>query len=892
MSDGYVDKPRPLNEAFSSRLLTAIVAVMVAVFVGDLLVPLGIAGGVLYVVAVLLALWFLPHYVFGFAAACTVLTVVGYFASLEGGDIFVDFANRVVAVLAIWVVAVLGLHRRKLSETVHRHGQIIDQVQDAVITVDMSGVIDYWNKGAESVFGYSAHDIVGQSARKLYASGDAEVIRQDVLDRLIAEGSAELETEGVRQNGEVIVIRQWVLLRRDESYEPAGVIFQVSDVTRRREVEKAATRMETFYQNVLDELPLQVAIFDTEGRFLYLNPASLSIPERRAWIIGRTEREYFEHVGRNVELADERDSYRRQAMAERTKVTYEELFETQSGERRSYAHGFFPVVGVDGEIDKVLGFRYDITDHKRTAWALQESLARLKAIVDTAADGILTIDGDGIVESCNQAAQRLFGFEPAEAIGRHIETLIAGVNGEAVGGLYEGHLTRIVSTSTPEMAEFVALKKDGTTFPVEVATSKLRLDDQPLFTAIVRDLTNRKRAERALLRYNERLEAFRQMDQAILTASSTKAVAQVAVDHLARLIPAGMVCIALFDKSEDIASVLTVQCEGLSSRESTASIREFLGASEESEVQECISRACIQGHVTMVPDVSADGRDLASVVAIPLAVQDSVIGMLKLEARSGAHFGSEDIDIAKEVAGVLAIAINDARLFEEVVASRERLKALSHRLVEVQEQERRLIARELHDEIGQALTGLKFSLENLEAHSGPQNVEQIEESRRITLQLLARVRDLSLDLRPAMLDDLGLLPALLWLADRYSSQTGVEVSFRHSGLDERLDPEIETAAYRIVQETLTNVARHAGRAQVEILLIVSAETLVVRVKDDGAGFDLKKALDLKNSTGLSGMYERASLLGGTLTVDTEPGKGTTVSAEFPLVSDESMELTS
>ncbi|HLE56892.1 MAG TPA: PAS domain S-box protein, partial [Rhodothermia bacterium] len=652
MSDGYVDKPRPLNEAVSSRLLIVIIAVMVAVFVGDLLVPLGIAGGVLYVVAVLLALWFLPHYVFGFAAACTVLTVVGYFASWEGGDIFVDFANRAVAVLAIWVVAVLGLHRRKLSETVHRHGQIIDQVQDAVITVDMSGVIDYWNKGAESVFGYSAHDIVGQSARKLYASGDAEVIRQDVLDRLIAEGSAELETEGLRQNGEVIVIRQWVLLRRDESYEPAGVIFQVSDVTRRREVEKAATRMEAFYQNVLDELPLQVAIFDTEGRFLYLNPASLSIPERRAWIIGRTEREYFEYVGRNVELADERDSYRRKAMAERTKVTYEELFETQSGERRSYAHGFFPVVDADGEIDKVLGFRYDITDHKRTAWALQESLARLKAIVDTAADGILTIDGDGIVESCNQAAQRLFGFEPAEAIGRHIDTLIAGMNGEAAGGLYEGLPTRIVSTSTSEMAEFVALKKDGTTFPVEVATSKLRLDDQPLFTAIVRDLTNRKRAERALLRYNERLEAFRQMDQAILTASSTKAVAQVAVDHLARLIPAGMVCIALFDSSEDIASVLTVQCEGLSSRESTASIREFLGASEESEVQECISRACVQGHVTMVPDVSADGRDLASVVAIPLTVQDSVIGMLKLEARSGARFGSEDIDIAKEVAGV------------------------------------------------------------------------------------------------------------------------------------------------------------------------------------------------------------------------------------------------
>lgn len=883
------DSNRASTSTLTSDKWSMISATVVAtvVFLGDLWVPLGIAGGVLYLIVILLALPLNARVVYAYAVLCTTLTAIGYLVSLPEGDVFADFANRVVAVLAIWIVAVLGLHRRRLFESIFRHQQIIDQVQEAVITADMDGIIDYWNRGAESIFGYPAAEMIGASISNIYQSGEPEATVDEVMDRLVADGSAETETTGVSREGNEITIRQWLLLRRDDTGQPSGVILQISDVTRRREQERAATRMEAFYQTILDELPLQVAIFDPSGRFLYLNPASLSDPDKRLWILGHTEQEYFESVGRNLELVGQRDSYRRLAMKDRSKTTFEEVFTTRDGDRRSFLHGFVPVLDNGGRVTKVLGYRYDITEQKQATWAFQESLARLKAIVDAAGDGIFTVDSTGCIESCNQASQRLFGFEPGEAIGLPIDGLIGGLNGQSDLRFHEGHLVQITSSNAPGIGEFEATRKDGTTFPVEVATSMLSLKDGPLYTAIIRDLTNRKNAERALMRYNERLEAFRQMDEAILTASSTTAVAQVAADHLGRLVPAGTVCIALFDDTEETSDVLTIQCQGGEARQSSVKTREFLHVEDGLEIDDRVSRASREGFLTIATQEDSGGRDRPSQVAVPLVVQNAIIGMLRLQANSGAYFEDEDIDIAIEVSGILAIAIQDARLFEETLASRKRLQALSHRLVAVQEHERRLIARELHDEIGQALTGLKFSLETLETDSSRNNLEQIEDARQVTQQLLARVRDMSLDLRPAMLDDLGLLPALLWLTDRYSRRTGLEVQFRHSGLEKRLDSEIETAAYRIVQEALTNVARHAGQnVGAEVFVLASDGSLIVRVQDDGVGFDVPDVVKKRNSTGISGMEERATLLGGSFTIESKPGRGTVVSSELPLVVQE------
>lgn len=222
------------------------------------------------------------------------------------------------------------------------------------------------------------------------------------------------------------------------------------------------------------------------------------------------------------------------------------------------------------------------------------------------------------------------------------------------------------------------------------------------------------------------------------------------------------------------------------------------------------------------------------------------------------------------------------QIAERLHAEKE-LRRLSNRLVEVQESERRSIARELHDEIGQLLTGLKLVIEMAPRLSADRLNEQYGRAQMLVNELIGRVRDLSLDLRPAMLDDLGLLHALLWHFERYTSQTSIGLSLTHTGIEgHRFRPEIEIAAYRIAQEALTNVARHANIIEAKVNVSADAETLSLQIADKGKGFAVAEALESGGSSGLAGMRERAHLLGGKLTIESLADEGTIVTAILPL----------
>jgi PAS domain S-box-containing protein len=208
------------------------------------------------------------------------------------------------------------------------------------------------------------------------------------------------------------------------------------------------------------------------------------------------------------------------------------------------------------------------------------------------------------------------------------------------------------------------------------------------------------------------------------------------------------------------------------------------------------------------------------------------------------------------------------------------LRNLSHRLVTAQENERRKVARELHDEVGQSLTALKLCLDRISLAQSGANGSELGVAREVLHDLVARVRSMSLELRPTMLDDLGLLPTLLWHFKRYTTQTSVCVHFRHRGLRKDLPQDTITAAYRIVQEALTNVARYAQVTEVMVCVRAEYDALIVEVEDHGVGFDLDKVAP--TSTGLGGMRERALSLDGKLLVQSTPGEGTCLIAELPL----------
>ena len=212
----------------------------------------------------------------------------------------------------------------------------------------------------------------------------------------------------------------------------------------------------------------------------------------------------------------------------------------------------------------------------------------------------------------------------------------------------------------------------------------------------------------------------------------------------------------------------------------------------------------------------------------------------------------------------------------------EQLQLLSHRLVEVQENERRFIASELHDEIGQTLTGLKLLMEVAPRLPPDVMSEKLTQAQGLISELFERVSHLTLDLRPPMLDDLGLLPTLLWHFKRYTDLTHIEVLFNHAGIEQRrFSMEIETAAYRIVQEALTNVAKHASADQVRVWVVVDSHGLSIQIIDNGEGFDFSSTLSSGKGSGLVGIRERAELLGGALSVQSDPGQGTRLEVDFP-----------
>ena len=213
-------------------------------------------------------------------------------------------------------------------------------------------------------------------------------------------------------------------------------------------------------------------------------------------------------------------------------------------------------------------------------------------------------------------------------------------------------------------------------------------------------------------------------------------------------------------------------------------------------------------------------------------------------------------------------------------------KSRASHILNAQEQERKRIARELHDETSQVLTSLLISLALLEESVSESNARaRIVETRALAHQTLRAVRSLSIDLRPSALDDLGLLPALRWYVKEYQQKCGIEVEFVSSGLRERLPAETETAIYRIIQESLTNTAKHANARRVWVTLLENPGQIHAIIRDDGVGFDAQATLKKPwqdRGLGLAGMQERASLLNGQFAITSQLSEGVTIDVTIPL----------
>jgi signal transduction histidine kinase len=220
------------------------------------------------------------------------------------------------------------------------------------------------------------------------------------------------------------------------------------------------------------------------------------------------------------------------------------------------------------------------------------------------------------------------------------------------------------------------------------------------------------------------------------------------------------------------------------------------------------------------------------------------------------------------------------RAEKELTTMTKRLRVLSHRLIEIQEQERTNVARELHDQIGQSLNLLKLLIDRARIANDEDRQGLYNQAVPLLAELIDRVGTLSLELRPKILDDLGLVHALEWYFERFTNQTNIRVQFESPVTDTQIDKQIANSVYRVVQEALTNVARHAHATAVRVILKAKHSSINLRIEDNGIGFD-PVVIDASASGGIIGMQERISLLGGTLQFLSKPGAGTRITVEIP-----------
>ena len=275
-----------------------------------------------------------------------------------------------------------------------------------------------------------------------------------------------------------------------------------------------------------------------------------------------------------------------------------------------------------------------------------------------------------------------------------------------------------------------------------------------------------------------------------------------------------------------------------------------------------------------VDQESARRLEMSTALYVPLVVRDQAIGVIGAHDKLGAdpRFTHEDLRIVETFASRASLAVD--------LSQRVARDALQ-RVVSAQELERRRLARELHDETGQALTSILLGLRAVEeARDGDDLRRAVTDVRDLVRSTLQDVRQLAVELRPKALDDFGLVPALERLTQSFAEQTGIAVAFQAALPGGRLPAEIETALYRIVQESLTNIVKHARASSVSVVLTKKHDSVTVIVEDDGVGFEPGRVRE--GGLGLLGTRERVSLLGGRVAIESRPGAGTTFVAEVPL----------
>jgi PAS domain S-box-containing protein len=724
--------------------------------------------------------------------------------------------------------------RKQAEEKLREYEKVVEGLEEMIVVVDRdyryllanSAFLKYRGLRSEQVVGHFVPELLGQKIfDNLVKPKLDECFQGKVVKYKLSYSYPDL--------GERDLLVSYFPIEGPKGVDRAACILK--DVTEAKRAADALREKERFINQIAELTPVVIDVFDlTTLRHTYFSRDVVDL-------YGYTAEEFLQMKEPFANLAHPDDIQRMKENIGRLgpsvddQITeFECRVQRRDGEWRWTMSRSMPFTRNDnGEVQQVVTATLDITERKRVEEALRASEERYRELFDNSKDALYVHDLSGRYLSFNRAAERLSGYSRDEILGKHFSNFVAPSH---LGQVRE-NLCRKLDEVAETTYEIDLVTKDRRRVPVEVSSRLIYEDGKPVgVQGTVRDITELKRAEAARTQF------------AWLVGSSDDGIIAKTLDGIILSWNSGAEKIYGYSSAEVIGCSVDVLVP-TDRRDELPLLLERLRRGESIHHYETVRRR-------------KDGKliDVSLTLSPIRDARNTIVGASTISR-----------DVTEKKQAELA------------------LKTFSRRLIEAQEVERQHIARELHDEIGQVLTAVRINLQSLRSPSqaGPVSLA-LDDSLAIVDEALEAVRELSLNLRPPVLDNLGLASALRWYVDRYARRSGIVAELNNDLEDgHRLSVELETGCFRIVQEALTNVARHARATHVFVDLKRSNGNLELRIRDDGVGFDIGWLLKNSGSgsasaLGLRGMKERAVALNGRLKIDSKPKSGTKISVSFPL----------
>ena len=776
---------------------------------------------------------------------------------------FRDSQNRIAGLVGLNRDITELLHTKEALQNSEKHvTSLLEAVTDYIYSVELTPELTVaattHSLGCVAVTGYTAQDYEADPDlwHRMIHEDDRDMVIEQV-DRVIAgDDIAPFEHRITHKDGSIRWLKNTWVPRFDEQRQLVAYDGLIRDVTERKLAEEALAAERNLLRTLIDNLPDYIFVKDIESRFVINNTAHLDIlgaqmPEE---VQGKSDFDIFPEELAAQYYADEQALF----ATGRALVNRQETTLDKQGNKQWLLTTKVPLYDNQNHLTGLVGVSRDITDIRRMQEALRESETLIRAVLNSMTAHIAVLNKQGTIVEVNQAWERFARDN------QRTETDQTGV-----GVNYLDICRQAVKSGVDEAAVAltgISAVLDGSQswvsleYPCHSPTQKrwFFMVATPLLTksggAVVShlEITERKLIEEAL-RYNE--EYYR-------------TILENAFEGL-----------SITDR------------EGIITYQSPAS-EQILGLKPE----KLIGQKAID--LVHPDDVSTALNDFSYIMdnpGVPLStetrfrhfdgswrdIEAKTINLFDNPIVKGMVSNYRDVTARKRAEEEKAF------LFEEVSLQRERLRALTGRLAETQEAERKQLARELHDQVGQNLTALGLNLNIIStqlAQMVPVDhamLHHLDDSLTLVEQTTVRIRNVMADLRPPVLDDYGLVAALRWYGKRFATRADLAIVVQGDEPEPRLPAAVEHALFRIVQEALTNVAKHARASQVDLEIIVAEELVQLRVSDDGQGFDLISSdHSLKESGwGLLTMTERAEAVGGHCRIESCPDLGTKVIVE-------------